>query len=134
MPITAASKVERKYRESLEKGVEPPPPRTDVNRGILKTIREEVTLAKKEVRAAAHAGQETVRRQTKKGKAEIEETARRQTKKGKAEIEETTAHGKSRHYGPPARNRESRIWDVIPLVAPASCQLVFAKQIGMDTF
>ena len=84
MPITAASKVAKKYRDSLEKGVEPPPPRTDVNRVILEEIRKEVTLAKKDVRAVAHAGQETVRRQTKRGKAEIEEA----TAHGKRVLEE----------------------------------------------
>ena len=58
MPLTPEDKAKNRYRADLEKGVEPPPPRTEANKAYLEEVREEV----------AHAGQEAVRRQTRKGK------------------------------------------------------------------
>ena len=73
MPFTSEEKARKRYRAALERGEEPPPPRTAANIALLSEVREEVERALKGVQAAAHAGQEAVRRQTRKGKAEITE-------------------------------------------------------------
>ena len=83
MGKTAEEKVRARYSHQLKDGIEPRP-LTDANRDILEEVREEVTRARKEVRAAAHAGQEAMRRQTRKGKAEIEEA----TAQGKRALED----------------------------------------------
>ena len=91
MPFTPEEKARKRYRDALEKGEEPPPPRTAANIALLAEVREEVERALKGVQAAAHAGQEAVRRQTRKGKAEIQEVVAQ----GKREIEETVDHALS---------------------------------------
>ena len=58
-------------------------PRGAKNKAILEEVREEVELARKEVQAAAHAGQERVRRQTTKGNTELQ----RVIAQGKRELE-----------------------------------------------
>ena len=83
MVKTAEEKVWARYRQQLNNGIQPRP-LTDANRAIMEEVREEVKRACKDVQAAAHAGQEAVRRQTRKGKAEIQEFIAQ----GKRELEE----------------------------------------------
>ena len=83
MPLTAEEQFRTRARRALEAG-EPFSARGEKNKAMLEEVREEVKRARKEVQAAAHAGQEAVRRQTRKGKGEIQAA----TAQAKRDIEE----------------------------------------------
>ena len=60
MPLSAVEKASRRYRDSLEKGLEPPPPRTAANVALLEEVRTEVKQAKMpKLAVQSHAHVET---------------------------------------------------------------------------
>ena len=73
MPWTSEQKTRKRYRDALEKGEEPPQPRKAAHLSILAEVRQEVAgRALQGVQAVAHAGQEAVRHEPRKGKAETQ--------------------------------------------------------------
>ena len=60
MPLSAVEKASRRYRDCLEKGLEPPPPRTAANMALLEEVRTEVRQAKMpKLAVQSHAHVET---------------------------------------------------------------------------
>ena len=92
---TAEEQFRIRARRALEAG-EPYAARGEKNKAILEEIREEVKRACKQVQAAAHAGQEAVRRQTRKGTAEMKEAIAQATAQGKREIEDVVLNATKR--------------------------------------
>ena len=73
MPLSPAEKAEMRYRQALERGEEPPPPRTDANRALLEEVRAEVEQGKASIRAQASKGVKRVRQVSAEEEARLKE-------------------------------------------------------------
>ena len=62
-----------RYRQALERGEEPPPPRTEANRALLEEVRAEVEQGKASIRAQASKGVKRVRQVSAEEEARIKQ-------------------------------------------------------------
>ena len=73
MPLSVVEKASKRYRESFEKGIEPPPPRTAANAALLEEVRAEVEQGKAVVGVNVRKGVKRVQEAAAKGQAQLEE-------------------------------------------------------------
>ena len=73
MPLSAVEKASKRYRDSFEKGLEPPPPRTAVNAALLEEVRAEVKQSNEVIRVAVCKGVKRVHEAVAKGQLQLEE-------------------------------------------------------------
>ena len=64
MPLTAAEKATKRYRECLENGAEPPQPRTSANASLLDAVRAEFAAGSEHVQAFTASGAKRVKQNT----------------------------------------------------------------------
>ena len=64
MPLTAAEKATKRYRECLANGAEPPQPRTSVNAALLDAVRAEIAAGSEHVQAFTASGAKRVKQNT----------------------------------------------------------------------
>ena len=73
MPLSAVEKASKRYRDSFEKGLEPPPPRTAVNAALLEEVRAEVKQSNEVFRVNVCKGVKRVQEAVAKGQLQLEE-------------------------------------------------------------
>ena len=64
MPLTAAEKATKRYRECLANGAEPPQPRTSANAALLDAVRAEIAAGSEHVQAFTASGAKRVKQNT----------------------------------------------------------------------
>ena len=64
MPLSAAEKATKRYRECLENGTEPPPPRTSANASLLDAVRAEFAAGGDYVQSFTASGAKRIKQNT----------------------------------------------------------------------
>ena len=64
MPLSAAEKATKRYRECMEKEGEPPQPRTSANAALLDAVRVEIAAGREHVQAFTASGAKRVKQNT----------------------------------------------------------------------